>query len=80
MGKKKPKGPRGGVRHQPGRGHDRKSAPGHKARFRAKQRRRRAAHDEELRKRWEEWDKLTKGQKQFLPDLKPTEPRPPDAG
>ena len=38
VAKKKSRGPRGGVKHQPGRGHDRKSAAERKRRFAEKQR------------------------------------------
>jgi hypothetical protein len=79
MGKKKATGPRGGVKHQPGRGHDRKSAAQRKERFAKKQRRKREAEEDDLRKRWEDWDKLDDEAKRLLPDLKPTEPRPDDA-
>jgi hypothetical protein len=78
MGKKKARGPRGGSRHQPGCGHDRKSAPRKKERFARTQKQKRQRADEDLRARWQEWDKLTDEQKALLPDLKPTEPRPPD--
>jgi hypothetical protein len=78
MAKKKAKGPKVGVKHQPGRGHDRKSAPQRKERFAKKQRRKRQAEDDDLRKRWEDWDKLSDDAKRLLPDLKPTEPRPAD--
>jgi hypothetical protein len=67
------------VRHQPGRGHDRKSATLRKKRFSEKKQREREEHEEELRKMWEQWDKMSDGAKKLRPELKPTEPRPPDA-
>jgi hypothetical protein len=78
VAKKKAQGPRGGVKHQPGRGHDRKSAIERKRRFAEKQRQKRAAGRDELRKLWEQWDKLTDEQKKLLPELEPPDPRPPD--
>ena len=76
MAKEKPKGPKGGVKHQPGRGHDRKSEPLRKKLFAEKQRKKRQTGGEDLRKRWEEWDTLIDDAKKLLPDLQPSEPRP----
>jgi hypothetical protein len=78
MAKKKSRGPRGGVKHQPGRGHDRKSQAARKREFARKQRQKREIEDDDLRQRWAVWDRLTEDQKKLLPELEPDEPRPPD--
>lgn len=75
---KKTRGPKGGVGHQPGRGHDRKSALRRKKLFAEKQRRKRLDYDKELRKRWDDWDKLGDDARKLLPELEPKEPRPSD--
>jgi hypothetical protein len=72
------RGPSGGVAHQPGRGHDRKSAPERKKRFVQRQQRKRSLVEEELRRSWEEWDKLTEEQRRLLGRQPPNQPRPPD--
>jgi hypothetical protein len=54
----KPKGPKGGVKHQPGRGHDRKSGPPRKRRIARRAARKRKQLEEEARKQWEEWDRI----------------------
>jgi hypothetical protein len=78
MAKKKARGPRGGAKHQPGRGHDRKSAPERKKRFAEKARRKRQDQEELAKKQWELWDRLTDDQKRLRPDLEPQFPRPHD--
>ena len=72
----KKKGPSGGVRHQPGRGHDTKSGIEKTKRFARQAAKKRAATQEIARKQWEQWDKLTEEQKKFLPKLRPKLPRP----
>lgn len=52
------RGPKGGVKHQPGKGHDRKSAPVKKKRFVRKAARKRKQLEEEARAAWAEWDAL----------------------
>ena len=70
-------GPKGGIKHQPGRGHDRKSLPTKKDRFRRKAERKRQQQEEEARKAWEEWDRLSEEAKHLLgPDGQPKMPRP----
>jgi len=76
MAKKKSRGPRGGVEHQPGRGHDRKSAPQQKKRFARKARQLRERRRQEIEQQWEIWDKLTEEQRKLRPDLYPEGPRP----
>jgi len=69
----------GGRKHQPGRGHDRKSAPAKKKRFArmVAQKRRRQADD--ARKAWAEWDALPDDVKRLLgPAVEPKMPRPRD--
>lgn len=78
MAKKKPRGPKGAIKHQPGRGHDRKSSTSRKQRYAAKRRRERAAEKGELLSRWLLWDMLTDEQRKLLPELKPDQPRPED--
>lgn len=76
---KKSRGPRGGIRHQPGRGHDRKSVGPRKRRFSRKAARKRKAQIEEARKAWEEWDRLSEDVKRLLgPEGQPKMPRPND--
>jgi hypothetical protein len=75
MAKKKKRGPRGGVKHQPGRGHQHKSASLRNRRFQQKALRLRREEQEEIRKKWEVWDKLTDEQRELLPNLCPERPR-----
>lgn len=74
----KHKGPRGGVAHTPGRGHDTKSRLQKKKRFQkkaAKKRRKKAAT---LRKQWQEWDSLPSEVQKLRPEKKPKLARPKD--
>jgi hypothetical protein len=73
----KPKGPRGGVKHQPGRGHDRKSAPSKKRKIAKKAARKRKQIEEEARKQWEEWNRIPEEARKLLgPQAMPKLPRP----
>jgi hypothetical protein len=74
--REKKRGPRGGIKHQPGRSHDRKSQAHSKERFKRKAARRRAAQLEEIRRQWEQWDALDDEQKKFRRELLPRFPRP----
>ncbi|MCI0464623.1 MAG: hypothetical protein L0Z62_47460 [Gemmataceae bacterium] len=75
----KKKGPKGGAKHTPGRGHDTKSSPAKKKRFRTKAARKRQEKEEAARKLWQEWDELTEEQRQLLgPKGEPKVPRPKD--
>jgi hypothetical protein len=76
----KKKGPKGGVKHTPGRGHNRKSGPAKKMRFQKRAARIRQQEQESLRKQWEEWDAMPPEVQKFLPDKKPKLPRPTDEG
>jgi hypothetical protein len=74
-----PKGPRGGIKHQPGRGHNRKSASAKKRRFAKKVARKRKQIEEESRKQWEEWDRIPEEARKLLgPEAMPIFPRPSD--
>ena len=74
---KKKRGPKGGIKHRPGRGHRRTSQPQQKKRFRRKARKERVAKEALARKLWQEWDKLTQEQRDLLgPKGEPTVPRP----
>lgn len=75
----KKRGPKGGIKHQPGRGHDRKSGADKKKRFARKAARKRRQRDEEARKIWAEWDALPDEVKRLLgPTGQPSTPRPTD--
>ena len=77
--KPKKRGPKGGIKHQPGRGHDIKSLVARKKRFVRKAKRKRLAREEEARKAWKEWDTLTEDLKRLLgPSGQPKMPRPSD--
>jgi hypothetical protein len=52
------RGARGGVKHQPGRDHDRKSAAAKKRRFARKAARRRKQRTEQAAREWSEWERL----------------------
>ena len=75
----KKRGPKGGGKHQPGRGHDRKSLPAKKKRFVRKAVRKRQEQEAEARKAWAEWDALPEDAKRLLgPTGMPKMPRPSD--
>lgn len=74
---KEKRGPKGGVPHQPGRGHDRKSAPEKKKRFARKAAKKRQQLREAAKKAWTEWDRLPDDVKRLLgPAGQPPMPRP----
>lgn len=76
---KKKRGPKGGIKHQPGRGHDRKSAAKKKKYFAQKAARKRRQQGEDARKAWKEWDALPEDVKRLLgPSGQPKMPRPDD--
>ncbi len=76
-GAQKKKGPKGGVKHTPGRGHDTKSAPSKKNRFRKKAVKMRKEKEELAQKLWQEWDAMSAGHRKLLgPKGKPKLPRP----
>lgn len=73
------RGPRGGRKHQPGRGHDRKSVPARKKRFAEKAARKRNMREEDAKKQWREWDELPDEVKKLLgPAGEPRVRRPGD--
>jgi len=74
---KKPKGPKGGAKHQPGRGHDRKSSPTKKRRIAKRAARKRKQMEEEATEQWEKWDRIPEEAKKLLgPQAMPKLPRP----
>jgi hypothetical protein len=76
---KKKRGPKGGIKHQPGRGHDSKSIPAKKKRFARKAARKRKEEAKDARKAWAEWDALSEDVKRLLgPAGQPRMPRPSD--
>lgn len=75
----KNRGPKGAIKHQPGRGHDRKSAINKKKRFAKKASKKRKQEEEEARKTWADWDGLPDDTKRLLgPSGQPKMPRPQD--
>lgn len=74
----KKRGPRGGIKHKPGRGHDRKSGPAKTRRKMRKAARIRQEKLEEARRQWTVYDKLKEEVRKMCPELKPTMPRPED--
>ena len=76
--KQKKRGPKGGIKHQPGRGHDRKSKPQKVERFKRAAKRKEQEHLEGLRRAWQTWDGLSDDAKKILFDLEPSGPRPTD--
>jgi hypothetical protein len=77
---KKKRGPKGGVKYTPGRGHARKSGPRKKERFQQKAKKKREEEQEALRKQYAEWDAMTPEVQKFFPEKKPKLPRPSDEG
>ena len=73
---KKEKGPKGGVKHTPGRGHRRKSGLQKKKRFQKKAARKRQAKKTALQAQWDEWESLPPEVQKLRPDKKPKLPRP----
>jgi hypothetical protein len=73
----KKRGPKGGIKHQPGRSHDWKSLRAKKKRFKRKAVRKREEEEEAARKAWAEWDALSDDAKRLLgPTRRPKMPRP----
>jgi hypothetical protein len=71
------RGPAGGIKHQPGRGHDRKSTRAKKKRFASKAAKKRQEQEEEAKRVWAEWDALPAQAKKLLgPTSEPKMPRP----
>jgi hypothetical protein len=77
MGRKKKRGPKGGVKHQPGRGHDAKSALAKKKRFSKNAAKKRKQEAEESQRAWAAWYALPEAVKRILgPSAEPKMPRP----
>jgi hypothetical protein len=74
----KKRGPKGGIKHTPGRGHARKSGPQKKKRFQRKAARKRRDRQDDLRKQWQAWDALPPEVQKMRPELQPKLPRPTD--
>jgi hypothetical protein len=72
------RGPKGGRKHKPGRGHRRRSEGSQRKAFQKKARRKRELEKEEKRMRQEQWDRLSPEVQKFLPNLKPKGPSPND--
>ena len=73
-----PRGPKGGRKHTPGRGHDRKSRRQKDRKRIRKAMKKRAEREDRARKQWAVWDSLSTEQKKMRSDLKPKLPRPAD--
>ena len=70
-------GPKGGVKHRPGRGHARKSGPPKKKRFQKNAERLRMEKEELARTLWKEWDEMSPELRKLLgPKGEPNVPRP----
>ena len=61
--------PKGGVKHQPGRGHDTKSGPRKKKRFQERAAKKRAEAQKSLATQWDEWDAMPPEAQQLRPVL-----------
>jgi hypothetical protein len=75
----KKRGPKGGMKHQPGRGLDRKSIRAKKKRFVRKADRKRQQEEDAAMRAWEDWDCLSEDVKRLLGSAgQPKMPRPSD--
>lgn len=70
------KGPKGGVKHTPGRGHAHKSVRQKKKRFQEKAAKKRQTEQDDLTRQWDKWDSLPPEVQKLRPDLRPNRPRP----
>jgi hypothetical protein len=70
------RGPKGGMKHTPGRGHSRRSASKKKKRFQKRAASKRREEQAEARMQWERWESLPREAQRLLRDLKPLLPRP----
>ena len=71
-----PRGPKGGRKHTPGKGHTRKSGPQKRKRFANKAAKKRELERRKQRDAWELWESLPDDVKKLRPELQPREPRP----
>jgi hypothetical protein len=76
----KKRGPKGGVKHTPGRGHTRKSGPQKQRRYQKEAAKKRQRKQDDLRKQWANWDSMPPEVQKLRPDKKPKLPRPKDEG
>lgn len=77
--REKKRGPKGGIKQQSRRDHDRKSAPKKKKRFARKAAQKHQQKDDDAKKAWRAWDALPDDVKRLLgPAGQPTIPRPSD--
>ena len=75
--REKKRGPKGGIKHQPGRGHDTKSKPRKSKRFRELAARNREERERIAREEWARWDNLPEQTKKLLgKEGQPKYPRP----
>ena len=74
----KKRGPKGGMKHTPGRGHTPKSGPQKKKRFQRRAAKLRQTFDHQRDEAWALWDSLPPEVRALRPELKPTFPRPDD--
>ena len=74
----KKRGPKGGIKHQPGRGHDIKSGPAKKKRFQQKAAKKRKERRDTLQRQWTVWDAMSAEAQKILAHKKPKFPRPQD--
>lgn len=72
-GKDKQRGPRGGVKHTPGRDHDSKSAMAKKKRYAAKQKKKLEAKALAMNDKRRVWDGLSIEKQRLLPELDPNQ-------
>jgi hypothetical protein len=73
------RGPKGGRKHKPGRGHRSKSAAQEKKRFARRARKKRKVAAAVARRAWQKWDAMSEEAKKLLWDKRPQMPRPDDA-
>ena len=73
---RKKRGPKGGIKHTPGRGHDAKSRLSKHKRFRRKAAKKRRAKLEDIARQWDEWESLPPEVQKLRPDMRPKLPRP----
>lgn len=73
----KKRGPKGGIKHTPGRGHATESSPSKKNRFRKNAAKKRRDKEEAARKLWKEWEDMSPERRKLLgPKGQPKLPRP----
>jgi hypothetical protein len=65
------RGPKGGIKHTPGRGHTRKSGPNKKKRYQTKARRKKAAESADRDAKRAVWEALPPEVQKLRPELKP---------